>query len=149
MNHNSSKGLSRAALIAMATAAMLAGANAEAHAAPAAAPAAESVVRSVSGTVLDNTGEPLIGASVIVKGTQQTAVTDIDGNFSIKNVKGKTLIVSYVGMKTKEVAIDADHLNITLEDNSEVLSEVVVVGYGTTTRKDVTGAVAKVDVKEM
>ena len=59
-------------------------------------------MKSVSGTVTDSTGEPLIGASVVVKGGTQSAITDIDGNFSLKNLKGKTLVVSYVGMKTQE-----------------------------------------------
>ena len=92
MNDNSYKGLSRAAMIALVASAMMASTPATAFAAPAPAPAAAAVVSSVTGTVTDTTGEPLIGASVTVKGTQQAAVTDIDGNFSLKNVKGKTLL---------------------------------------------------------
>ena len=149
MNDNSRSGLSRATLIAMATAAVMAAAPAEVYAAPAPVPAAASVVKSVTGTVVDSTGEPLIGASILVKGTDQAAVTDIDGNFSLKNLKGNTLVVSYVGMKTQEVRIDADHLNITLQENSEVLSEVVVVGYGTQKKATLTGSVAVVDEKAL
>ena len=75
MNDNSRSGLSRATLIAMATAAVMAAAPAEVYAAPAPVPAAASVVKSVTGTVVDSTGEPLIGASILVKGTDQAAVT--------------------------------------------------------------------------
>ena len=149
MNDNSYKGLSRAAMIALVASAMMASTPATAFAAPAPAPAAAAVVSSVTGTVTDTTGEPLIGASVTVKGTQQAAVTDIDGNFSLKNVKGKTLVVSYVGMRPQEVAITEGHMNIVLQENSEALQEVVVVGYGVQKKATLTGSVAVVDEKAL
>lgn len=149
MNDNCKKSLSRAAMAAFVASAMMAASPATVFAAPAPAPAAAAVVSSVSGTVTDTTGEPLIGASVVVKGTQQAAVTDIDGNFSLKNVKGKTLVVSYVGMKPQEVAITEGHMNIVLKENSEALQEVVVVGYGTQKKATLTGSVAVVDEKAL
>lgn len=149
MNDNCKKGLSRAAMAAFVASAMMAATPAEAFASPEPAPAAAVAVSSVSGTVTDSTGEPLIGASVVVKGTQQAAVTDIDGNFSLKNISGKILVVSYVGMKTLEVPVEQGHMNIVLKENSEALQEVVVVGYGVQKKATLTGSVAVVDEKSL
>lgn len=96
----------------------------------------------VSGSVIDETGEPVIGATILIKGTSQGTVTDIDGNFSL-NVPSKeaTLVVSYVGMISQEVEASSD-MRVVLRSDSELLDELIVVGYGSQKRSDVTGAVA-------
>lgn len=113
---------------------------ASAQAAPAAAVAPEI---NVEGVVTDVEGEPLIGATVIVKGTTQGTATDVDGRFSLKNVSGKTLVVSYVGYQTKEVPAGAN-LKIVLSDETSLLDELVVVGYGVQKKGSLTGAVSSV-----
>lgn len=98
---------------------------------------------SVKGIVQDKSGEPLIGATVQEKGNASNGVaTGIDGDFALKVKSGKaTLIVSYVGMKTKEVALNGQtQISVTLEEDSEVLDEVVVVGYGVMKKSDLAGA---------
>ena len=110
----------------------------------AAAPAA--LIATVTGTVVDNAGEPLIGATVMVKGSSNGTATDIDGNFTLKDVEGKTIVVSYVGYKTKEVAA-APELKIVLEEDNSTLDELVVVGYGVQKKGSLTGAVSSVDDK--
>ena len=98
-----------------------------------------------SGTVIDMAGEPVIGATVIVKGTTNGVVTDLDGNFSLDNVKqGDILQISFVGYKTQEVAWKGKSLSITLQDDTQALDEVVVVGYGVQKKVNLTGAVASV-----
>lgn len=111
--------------------------------APAVAP-----IATVNGTVVDGTGEPLIGATVLVKGTSNGTATDIEGNFTLKNVEGKTLVVSYVGYKTKEVAVEPE-LKIILEEENSTLDEVVVVGYGTQRKQTLTGSVSQVKGDEV
>lgn len=117
---------------------------------PAVAQQGASVTRQVAactGTVVDSQGEPVIGASVVVKGTSTGAATDIDGKFSIPNVKsGAVIVVSSVGYKTEEVKWEGRPLNVTLTDNAEVLDEVIVVGYGTQKKVNVTGAVSNVNM---
>ena len=103
---------------------------------------------TATGTVFDNTGETVIGASVVVKGTTNGVVTDIDGNFSLQNVKkGDILQVSYVGYKTQEVTWNGKALTITLAEDTEMLEEVVVVGYGTQKKTNLTGSVSMVDAE--
>lgn len=105
---------------------------------------------NVTGTVVDEKDEPLIGASVLVVGTANGTATDIDGNFSIKANKGATLRVSYVGYLTKDVKVtDSKPLHIVLKENNELLEEVVVVGYGTMKRKDLTGSITTVNSKDL
>lgn len=102
---------------------------------------------TVKGTVIDNTDEPLIGASVQVEGTKNAAAADLDGNFTLKNVSPKaTLVVSYIGYKTQKVAVNGQtEIKIVLTDDSQALEEVVVVGYGgTRARRDLTGSVGSV-----
>lgn len=110
-----------------------------------------SVNRQVSactGTVVDSQGEPVIGASVMIKGTTTGAATDFDGKFNIANVKrGAVIVISSVGYKTAEVTWNGTPVNITLEDNTEVLDEVVVVGYGVQKKVNVTGAVSNVNME--
>ena len=101
---------------------------------------------SVSGTVTDEQGEPLIGASVLIKGTTVGSITDLDGKFSIRiPASGADLEISYIGYITKEVTVTTqDNLTIALEPDNRLLDEVVVIGYGTVKRKDLTGSVASV-----
>ncbi|MDE6178544.1 MAG: carboxypeptidase-like regulatory domain-containing protein, partial [Duncaniella sp.] len=102
---------------------------------------------TVSGVVEDNSGEPLIGATVMVLGSADGVATDIDGNFTIKNVSPKaTLQVSYIGCKTQEVKVNGQtNIRVVLLEDSETLEEVVVIGYGgTRARRDLTGSVGSV-----
>lgn len=106
--------------------------------------AATAQTKSVTGTVNDEAGEPVIGANVAVKGTKMGTVTDFDGNFALSNLADNAvLVISYVGYVTEEVPVAGKStINVTLKENRELLDEVVVVGYGTVKRKDLTGAVA-------
>lgn len=100
---------------------------------------------SVNGTVKDVNGEPLIGVNVKVKGSTNGTITDMDGKFEFNANKGDIIEVSYVGYKTHEAkVVDAKPMAIRLAEDSELLEEVVVVGYGTMKKKDLTGAVAAV-----
>lgn len=101
--------------------------------------------QTIKGTVKDTSGEPVIGATVQEKGTKNIAATDIDGNFTLKVSGGKTLQVSYIGMKTKTVNIQGkSEVTITMEDEATSLNDVVVIGYGTVKKKDLTGSVSTV-----
>ena len=94
--------------------------------------------RVVTGVVKDQTGETIISATVMVQGTTIGTVTDFDGNYTIDVPDdAKVLVFSYVGMKTQELAITGDVMNVVLADESELLEEVVVTGYGTTKKRDV------------
>lgn len=86
--------------------------------------------RSVKGSVLDENGEPIIGATVTVKGSKLNAVTDLDGNFTIDAPEGSTLVVSYLGYKNREVSADSRNLKVSMSQNSELLNEVVVTALG-------------------
>ncbi len=99
---------------------------------------------TVKGTVFDENDEPVIGASVVVKGTKVSAVTDIDGNFSIRCKKSDKIVISYVGYDPIEVSASANLSDIKLQAKSELLDDVVVIGYGTTTRRAAVGAVDQV-----
>ena len=103
----------------------------------------------VTGTVVDSNGEPVIGASVIIQGTSQGTVTDLDGHFSIAGVKdGQTITVSYVGFESRSVtARGTAPLAITLTEDKLNLDEVVVIGYGSVKKRNLTSAVAKMDNK--
>ena len=101
-----------------------------------------------TGIVKDATGEPIIGATVMVKGTTNGTITGLDGDFSLNNVeKGSILQVSFVGYQTMEVVWKGTPLNVTLKEDTQLLDEVVVVGYGTQKKVNVTGAVSMVDSK--
>ena len=117
-------------------------------------PAMASVTQQtikVSGQVVDQDGEPLIGATVRVKGSQSGSVTDFDGNFSIDAPSNATLVVSYVGYKDREIAVRGRAVieKIQLESDSQILDQVVVVGYGTQKKADLTGAVSIVNAEEL
>ena len=105
----------------------------------------------VKGQVVDQDGEPLIGATVRVKGASSGSVTDIDGNFQIDAASNATLIISYVGYKDREVAVRGRAVieSIQMEADSHVLDQVVVVGYGTQKKADLTGAVSIVNAEEL
>ena len=99
----------------------------------------------VKGIGKDNFGEPVIGANVTEKGTTNGMITDLDGNFSLTVQKNATLVISYIGYVTQEIAIKGNtNLNITLKEDSKALEEVVVIGYGTARKSDVTGSIASV-----
>ena len=101
---------------------------------------------SVTGVVKDETGMSIIGGNVLVKGTTTGAITDIDGKFTLSANKGDVLVVSYVGFTTQEVPVSENPLNIILREDTEMLEEVVVLGYGAQTRKqDLSASVGIVD----
>ena len=105
----------------------------------------------LTGTVVEaGTGEPLIGASVIVKGTKLAAATDIDGAFAIKGVDPKaTIVVSYISFETREVALQGrSNITVELNPDNELLNEVVVIGYGTMDKKELTSAISHVGEKD-
>lgn len=103
-----------------------------------------------TGIVKDGTGETVIGASVVVKGTTNGTITGIDGDFSLPNVKkGDIVVISFIGYITQEITWNGQPLNVTLKDDTQTLDEVVVVGYGTQKKVNVTGAVGMVDSKVM
>lgn len=104
---------------------------------------------AVTGTVTDASGEPLIGASVMVPGTTVGTSTDIDGNFRLPVAQGKKLRVSYIGYVTQEVVVKGNNLKIVLKEDNEVLEEVVVIGYGTMKKKDLTGSITTVNSKDL
>lgn len=106
--------------------------------------------RVISGTVKDPTGETIISASVVVKGTTIGTVTDFDGNYTLDVPDdAKVLVFSYIGMQTQELNITGDVMNVVLSENSEVLEEVVVTGYGTTKKRDLVTAVSSVNADQL
>ena len=118
------------------------------------APAMASVVQQtikVSGQVVDQEGQPLIGATIRVKGAQTGVVTDFDGNFQLDAPANATLVVSYVGFKDREIAVRGRAVieTITMESDSQLLDQVVVVGYGTQKKADLTGSVSIVNADEL
>ncbi|MEO3551429.1 carboxypeptidase-like regulatory domain-containing protein, partial [Phocaeicola vulgatus] len=101
-----------------------------------------------TGVVVDQNGETVIGASVVVKGTTNGTITGLDGDFSIPNVKkGDVIVVSYVGYMNSEIIWEGKPLKIALKEDSKTLDEVVVVGYATVKKANLTGAVSAVDDK--
>ena len=102
----------------------------------------------ISGTVVDATGESVIGATVKEKGTSNGTVTDFDGNFTLKVNEGAILVISYIGYQTQEVPAQQG-MKVTLKDDSELLKEVVVTGYTTQRKADLTGAISTVSVDEI
>ena len=108
--------------------------------------------QTVKGVVTDNTGEPIIGASVMEVGVAGNGgVTDLDGSFTV-NLKGKSkkLKISYIGMKAKEVSVAGkETIDVKLEDDNTTLNDVVVIGYGTVRKKDLTGSVSSISDKQI
>ncbi len=104
----------------------------------------QQAAKKITGTVVDAMG-PVIGASVVEKGTTNGTVTDFDGNFSLNVKPGATIVVSFIGFETQEISVgDQNHFDITMSDDNAVLEEVVVVGYGVQKKKLVTGATVQV-----
>ena len=102
----------------------------------------------ISGNVVDGTGEPIIGATVMEKGTSNGTVTDLDGNFKINVEANKTLVFTYIGFQTQELPAQ-DGMNVVMVDDAMSLNEVVVTGYTTQRKADLTGAISTVSVDEM
>ena len=99
----------------------------------------------VKGTVIDEAGEPIIGASVLVQGTKAGAITDFDGNFSVEAASNATLQISYVGYVTETVSVQGrNNIQVTLKEDATSLNDVVVIGYGTQKKKLITGATVQV-----
>lgn len=102
------------------------------------------------GVVLDASGEPLVGVSIVVKGTSTGTVTGINGDFNIKDVKrGSRIVVSFIGFTSKEVVWNGSPLNITLSEDNKTLEEVVVVGFGTQKKENLTGSVSQVKMADV
>ena len=118
---------------------------------PARASVTQAQTIKVKGQVVDESGEPLIGATVKIKGSKDGTVTDLDGNFTINTTSNATLVISYVGYKEREVAVRGraviDQIEMSADNNT--LDQVVVVGYGTQKKADLTGSVAVVNADEM
>ena len=109
-----------------------------------AVPVASQAKITVQGTVLDETGIPVVGANVVVAGTTHGVITDIDGNFTLQDVdEHAILVISYIGYQTMEIKAGTS-LQIVLKEDAELLDEVVVVGYGTMRRKDVTSSISTI-----
>lgn len=105
---------------------------------------------SVSGVVTDaDDGNPLVGVSVILKGTTTGTITDLNGRYSLKADQGSTLIFSYIGMESQQIVVRANVINVKLTSDTKVLEEVVAVGYGSSRKKDISGSVASVNKEEM
>ncbi|WP_394802086.1 SusC/RagA family TonB-linked outer membrane protein [Segatella cerevisiae] len=104
----------------------------------------------IHGVVKDETGEPIIGASVMQKGTTNATVTDLDGNFDMTVPSDGTITITYLGYATKNVAVNGrQNLDIALTQNSKQLNEVVVIGYGTMRKSDLTGSIGSLDSKKL
>ncbi|MEP5338183.1 MAG: TonB-dependent receptor [Algibacter sp.] len=110
----------------------------------------KAIQQQVSGVITDNNGQPLPGANIIEKGTTNGVQSDFDGNFSISiSVDNAVLVVSYLGFVTKEITVNNQtNITITLEEDAQGLEEIVLVGYGTAKKKDITGAVERVTLED-
>ena len=104
---------------------------------------------TVTGIVKDKAGDPLIGVSVVEKGTTNGNITDADGKYSIKVDQGKTLVFSYIGYVIQEIKVTSNSLNVELKEDNQLLDEVVVIGYGSLQRKDVTSSITSVKAEDM
>lgn len=105
---------------------------------------------TVKGNVKDNNGEPIISGSVVVKGTTIGTVTDVDGNYAINVPSNGTLVFTYVGFKSQEVSVAGKStINVTLEEDTEMLKEVVVIGYGSVKKEDLSGSIVAIKAEEI
>ena len=106
--------------------------------------------QTVTGNVVDETGEAVIGATVMEKGTKNATVTDFDGNFTIKMEGGNVLTISYIGMQSQDVNVAGKtNVNVVLKEDATTLQDVVVVGYGTMKKQDLTGSVSSVNTEQL
>lgn len=103
---------------------------------------------TVKGIVKDTTGEPVIGANVVVKGTTTGTITDFDGNFQLSAKQGDIIVVSFIGYQPQELPVAAQ-MNVILKDDTEILDEVVVIGYGQVKKNDMTGSVMAIKPDEL
>lgn len=104
---------------------------------------------TVTGQIVDNTNEPLIGVSISVKGTSDGTITDVNGNYTLQVESGKTLVFSYIGYTTQEIVVGRQTvINVQLKEDSQIIDEVVVVGYGVQKKRDLTGAVSSVKMDD-
>ena len=104
---------------------------------------------AVKGIVKDTAGEPVIGANVLVKGTTNGTITDFDGNFQLSANKGDIIVMRFIRITEQELPASAELMNVVLKDDSEMLSEVVVIGYGVAKKNDLTGSVTAMKPDEM
>ncbi len=105
---------------------------------------------TIKGTVVDDIGEPVIGASIVEKGTVNGVSTDLDGSFTISVQPNSTLVVSFIGFHTQELPVKGNtNLSIILKENAEVLDEVIVIGYGTMKKEDLTGSISTVSTEKL
>ncbi|SDM04059.1 SusC/RagA family TonB-linked outer membrane protein [Kriegella aquimaris] len=114
------------------------------------APDFEIVQQQITGTVLDNSGVPLAGVNVLIEGTTTGTQTDFDGKYTIAASTGDELVFSYIGMKTQSLKVgQTNSINVTMQEDAASLDEVVVIGYGTQKKSDLTGAVGSVSADEL
>ena len=104
---------------------------------------------AVKGIVKDTTGEPVIGANVLVKGTTNGTITDFDGNFQLMANQGDIIVISFIGYSAQELPATSELMNVVLKDDSEMLREVVVIGYGSVKKSDLTGSVTAIKAEEL
>ena len=142
------KTLSQGILALILSAGFLAFGPVQASAAPKGNPAEQAPKISVSGTVRDVAGQPVFGAGVFEKGTTNGTVSGENGRFTLTVPSNAVLVVSCIGYLTKEIPVTGPTVDVVLEEDKELLEEVVVIGYGETTRKNFTGSVAKVEMKD-
>ena len=129
---------------------LLAGGHTVMHAITTPANAIVQQENTCLGSIVDDLGEPLVGASVLVKGTLNGTISDVDGRFSLKHVRpGSILVISYVGYLSQEIVWDGTTLRITLAEDMQMLDDVVVVGFGTQKKVDLTGAVSQVKMADV
>ena len=106
--------------------------------------------KTVTGTVTDSTHEPLIGASILVKGTSTRAITDMDGKYSISVTPNDEHVFSYVGYEKQEIKVGQQTvINVTLKDDSQMLDETVIIGYGSAKKRDLTGSITNIKGSEI
>ena len=105
----------------------------------------------ISGKIVDVSGNPIIGATLVVKGqNSQGTITNIDGNFSMKAARNSVIVITSVGYEKKEIAASQlQNATITLEESTQMVDEVIVVGYGTKKKRDITGSIASIGAKEI
>jgi TonB-dependent SusC/RagA subfamily outer membrane receptor len=106
--------------------------------------------KMIRGNIVDEINEPVIGVSIVIKGTTRGSTTDVDGNFDIEASSGETLLISYVGFEKQEIRVgNQTSFNVRLKEDNKILDEVVVIGYGTLKKSDLTGSLASVDTKDI
>ena len=140
--------LTRGVLALILTAGFLSFGPLQASAAPTGNPTEQAAKISVSGTVRDASGQPVPGAGIFEKGTTNGTVSGADGRFSLTVESDATLVISCIGYLTTEIPVTGSRVDVVLEEDKELLEEVVVIGYGETTRRNFTGSVAKVEMKD-